>query len=108
MARSRPGQERRLKWLIRNILWLDLPRLGMAETEKALLPSAILGLAMTSVLTIAAFGLITALIILRAGDSAFRYAFAAAMATPILFALPGLLTVIRVVFYFWLKGKTGE
>ena len=108
MAQSRPDQERRLKWLIRNVLWPDLPRLRMAEKEKALMPSVILGLAMTSGLTIAAFGLITALIILRAGDGPFPYMFAAVTATPILFALIGFLTVIRMVFHFWVKDKTGE
>ena len=108
MARSRPDQERRTKWRIRHVLWPDLPRLGTAEKERALLPSLILGLAMSSGLTIAAFGLITALIILRAGDSPFRCVFAAVTATPILFALIGLLTVIRMVFHFWVKDKTGE
>ena len=108
MARSKPDQERRSKWLIRNVLWPDLPRLGMAQKEKALVPSLILGLTMSSGLTIAAFGLITALIILRAGDSPFRYVFAAVTATPILFALLGLLAVIRMVFHFWVKDKTGE
>ncbi len=63
---------------------------------------------MTSGLNITAFGLITALIIMRAGDSPYRYVFAATTAIPALFALPGLLTVIRMVFYFWVKDKTGE
>jgi hypothetical protein len=108
MVRGKPDQERRTKWQIRDVLWPDLRRLDTAEKKGALLPSLILGLAMTSGLTIAAFGLITALIILRAGDGQFPYVFAAVTATPILFALIGFLTVIRMVFHFWVKDKTGE
>jgi uncharacterized membrane protein YqjE len=80
----------------------------MNDQERTMLPSAILGLAMTSGLTVAAFGLITVLIIVFAGDSPFRYILAAGTAIPVLAALPGLLLVIRSIAYFWMRRRTGE
>ncbi len=63
---------------------------------------------MTNGLQLAAFGLITALIILFAGDSPLRYAFAAVTAIAALGALPGLLFLIRLALRFGFKHRTGE
>ena len=104
-----PGSKLDPRRGLRNVLWPDLAQYEshMTEQERFAPPGMILGHGMMSGLTIAAFGLIAVCIVIFAGDSPLRYAFAALSAIPILAALPGFVMTVRLTYHFYLRPNRG-